>query len=628
MERSTRKYGLLNLLVLLVIGAAGFFVARTTNSVAGQISVIFLGIGMLVVAVSWFQMRLEETERLEKLEFEELVKSKSGSTLFESKDAEVFPAQRSREQFEKFFVPGFTALLLVIEIAGAVLLWRWFAKRPLLVPMQQPTISLAFFALFALVLFLIGKFSATIARLENHRLLRPSASSLLLGAYLCAVVAIGGAIVWFGYVKADFYVAEILSGLLALVAMETLINLILEIYRPRVKGKIARPLYESRLVGLLGQPEGLFTTAAQTLDYQFGFKVSDTWAFNMITEKLPGFVLGLVVAAILSSCVFFLEPGEQALLERFGHSVTTNTTLGPGAHLKFPWPIDKIYRFNVGEVKSFNVGFTLDPKLANQTTVLWTVPHYKEELPFLVAARNEQSTFETNQTDAAQSVPVNLLDAGIPVQFRIKDIHAWAYGHEDAQALLEQLATREVVRYLASVDLLDIMSVGRANAAEELKKNIQASANQLNLGAEILFVGLQDIHPPTTVASAFEAVNGAEQEVQTKILTAEGATNAIVLLAQAKAIETTNGASGDAIRVTTTATARAARFTNQMAAYQAAPEVYPRLLFVQTIASAAANTRNYVIGATNTHRVTQLDLKESIANEMLNGIRVGSEKNP
>ena len=59
-----------------------------------------------------------------------------------------------------------------------------------------------------------------------------------------------------GYPKMDFYVARILSGLLGLVALETLINLILEIYRPRVKGKVARPLYESRLVGLLGQPEG------------------------------------------------------------------------------------------------------------------------------------------------------------------------------------------------------------------------------------------------------------------------------------------------------------------------------------------------------------------------------------
>src|SRR3982751_6017539 len=108
MERSTRKNGLINLLLLLAAGVVALLVARSTNSVAGKVEVIFLGIGALVAAVSWFQMRLEETERLEKLEFDELARSKGGSTLFESKGAEVFPAQRSREQFEKYFVPVFT----------------------------------------------------------------------------------------------------------------------------------------------------------------------------------------------------------------------------------------------------------------------------------------------------------------------------------------------------------------------------------------------------------------------------------------------------------------------------------------------------------------------------------------
>src|SRR5262249_24197752 len=108
--------------------------------------------------------------------------------------------------------------------------------------------------------------------------LRPGASSLLLGAYVCLIVAVTLAGSWSGVPKVDLFVAQGLSLLLGLLAIETLIALVLEIYRPRVKGKIGRPLYESRLTGLLAHPEGLFTTAAQALDYQFGFKVSETWA--------------------------------------------------------------------------------------------------------------------------------------------------------------------------------------------------------------------------------------------------------------------------------------------------------------------------------------------------------------
>src|SRR5947209_3918410 len=110
MERSIQKNGLINLLVLLVIGVAGFAVARYSNSLAGQVNLLFIGLALLVAAVSWFQMRLEESERLEKLEFEGMARARGGSALFEAKDAELFPAQRSREQFERFFVPVFTAL--------------------------------------------------------------------------------------------------------------------------------------------------------------------------------------------------------------------------------------------------------------------------------------------------------------------------------------------------------------------------------------------------------------------------------------------------------------------------------------------------------------------------------------
>src|SRR6476660_1213104 len=131
MERSTRKNGLINLLLMLAVSIAGFAVAQVTNSIAGRVATIFLGIGTLVAAVSWFQMRLEENERLEKLEFDELTRSKGGSTLFETKDTEGFPAQRSREQFEKYFVPVFTAILFVAEAVGAFLLWRWFSKNPI-----------------------------------------------------------------------------------------------------------------------------------------------------------------------------------------------------------------------------------------------------------------------------------------------------------------------------------------------------------------------------------------------------------------------------------------------------------------------------------------------------------------
>ena len=57
-----------------------------------------------------------------------------------------------------------------------------------------------------------------------------------------------------------------------------------------MKGRITRALYDSRLVGVLAQPEGLVATAAQTLDYQFGFKVSETWFYQFLQRSIAWYL--------------------------------------------------------------------------------------------------------------------------------------------------------------------------------------------------------------------------------------------------------------------------------------------------------------------------------------------------
>jgi membrane protease subunit HflK len=624
MERNIKKHGLINFLALLAVAVGSFAAARASNSLAGLVSLVFVGIGVLVALVSWFQMRLEENERAERLELEDLAKGHAGSAMFEAKDSEVFPAQRAREQFERFFVPGFTVLLFLLEAGGAFFIWRWLAQPAAQTEVKQPGVALALFALFALVLFLLGKFSSTIARLENHRLLRPGASYLLLGAYLCFLVTLGLIGVQAGLPKADFYLARALAVLLALVAFETLVNLILEIYRPRVKGKIERPLYESRLVGLLGQPEGLITTAAQALDYQFGFKVSETWFYRLFVERaLAWFFIMQVGVLVLSTCVVFIEAGEQGILERFGKPVPGRTVLDAGPHAKLPWPIDKVYRFRTEQIQSFEIGTTPDETRQEEGhIILWTVQHTKED-NFLVANRVPAEVGETNKTGEKRTPPVSLLTGTLPVQFQITNVIDWAYNNEDASSLLEDLASREIVRFLAGVDMNEVMSYGRQDAAQKLRARIQDAADALKLGASIISVGLQDLHPPVKVAPEYEKVIAATHTRRAKILAARAdqiRTNAI---SEAQATNLINMAEADRVRTEVGALARASLFTNQIPAFLAAPTVYAERAYLQTLVRSTANARKYILTTTNTHDVLQFDLQDKIRGDLL-----GSEINP
>lgn len=57
MERKTQNKGLINLVALIIAGGATYMVARYGGTLAGIIASMFMGIGVLVAAVSWFQMR-------------------------------------------------------------------------------------------------------------------------------------------------------------------------------------------------------------------------------------------------------------------------------------------------------------------------------------------------------------------------------------------------------------------------------------------------------------------------------------------------------------------------------------------------------------------------------------------
>jgi regulator of protease activity HflC (stomatin/prohibitin superfamily) len=448
-------------------------------------------------------------------------------------------------------------------------------------------------------------------------LLRPSASYLLCNAFLCLVVALGLVGVWAGFPKMDFYVAHVLCALLGLVALETLIQLVLEIYRPRVKGKVGRPLYESRLVGLLGQPEGLVTTAAQALDYQFGFKVSETWFYRFFERALGWLLLLQVGALVLSTCVVFIEAGEEGLLEHFGRRVESRSPLGPGAHLKWPWPIDKVYRFRTEQIQTFQVGFAEESGQEREQYVLWTKGH-RNETNFLVANRSQFSQEITNEVTGKRTPPVSLLTVSVPVQFQITNLVEWAYVNEGAEQLLEDLGTREVVRYLVGADMGELLSSGLSEAAQALRDRIQAAASERHLGARIISVGLADLHPPVKVAPEYEKVIAASQTEQAKILTARADAIRTNALAGAQAVTLTNEASAERLAHEVGALAQAALFTNQIPAFAAAPAVYAERAYLQTFARATANARKYVLLTTNTYDVFTFDLQESVANSLLN----------
>ena len=371
-DRNVQRNGLINLAVFLGIGIAAAVTAQYVKSATAEVTALLVGFGFLVSLVSYLQMRLETQEQLEKLEFDELQKSKSASALFDTAEAENFPAHRARLQFERFGVPVFAVLLLILQAVAVVVLWGRYREFGALALDKAP-IGMTFFGIFMLIQFLLGKYSAGVARLEKQRLMRPGSAYMLLCSFASLLALTALIFAFLGNPNVDVIIARALVIILGLAALETFFNVLFEAYRPRLKGQVTHLLYDSRVIGLVGDPAGFCATAAQAVDYQFGFKVSETWVYRFLQRTIAWIILAQVGILWLSSMVVFIEPGEQALLERFGKPAGQGI-LEPGPHFKLPWPMDRVYRYQTRAIQSFLVGVIPDDKLERELITFIVFP--------------------------------------------------------------------------------------------------------------------------------------------------------------------------------------------------------------------------------------------------------------
>ena len=618
-QQNSKKLGLINSIVLLVVAIGALYFTLQTNSTVGLGGVVLLGIGTLIGFFSFIQSHLIDRERVEALEMQELDRTRGNESLFAGAAEDAYPSRNARRQFEKWVVPVFSVLVLIGQVFGLVLVSSQLGGWTLPFPTQgsDSAIPIMIFALFMVVLFMMGKYSAGLAKMDDQDLLRPGANYMLLGSVVCTAVVIAetASIEYPVWEKVFTWVVFVV---IALSAVENLGTLVLEIFRPRLDDKKTRLLYDSRLIGLLGQPGGLISTAAHTLDYQFGFKVSETWFYKYLERTLALIIAIQVVVLFLSSSFVVIQANEEAVKERFG--AQTAKLLAPGFHLKWPWPIDKVYRYKTGEIQEFILGVLEQNDEAEPEVLLWTTQHNHGSSNDMIVASSD------GLLDSAASVPVNLLTVSIPVQYRINNLTNWVKTG-NAVSMLRKLSMREVTRYLIGVDIKELMGPGRTKAQEELKKAIQREADDRELGGEIVFVGLQDIHPPVGqneqskatggVAENYEKVNVAWLHSETNRLGALQYKAGRVPQARGLAAELVANARSESTNKVTLAKAEAGRFSHQISAFKAAPSVYMTRSKLETFQQATRGVRKYILSDTESRDIINLELQDKLRSDLL-----------
>jgi regulator of protease activity HflC (stomatin/prohibitin superfamily) len=667
-------------LVSLVLNVLFFGIAFFLGRWSGIFAISAVGWLILSVALIWFVLCIQFHQRFlaeqEKLDVSLLARDEKASTIFQAKteQAALFSvAQRRLEIIEKWFIPIFSIVIAAYQIAVGLYLLSDL-KSGIEADIKQPLLCAIFLAAMAFVGFLLSRYATGMSAQPQWKPLRAGGSSMLGAAVLSFIIAIILALVHlFDFDFLLNIISIVILGILILLGIETAINLVLDIYRPRLKGQYSRSAFDSRLLGVINEPGGILRSAADAIDYQFGFKVSQTWFYKLLEQAIVPLVLFGAVTLYLLSCIVVVGPDEEAIIEHFGNPVNDANDvrhIGPGLTFKLPWPIEIAYKYPTKRISEIGIGYVVKDEAgekAHPRPKLWGLQHYDEEYQLLVAS-------EQGDTDSsAETVPVSLVIAAVPVQYRIKNLYDFIYKHDEPEDLLESICYRELTKFAASAKIeveqesdteQSLLGTGRAEAAKTLTKRIQTAADAMELGVEIVFLGLQGVHPPPDVAPDYQNVIGAIQKKQKLILDAQAESiralstkvgsvekaNELHNLAsryeQARqtdnpeeidrlgrqlddAFEQTQGeiyktlreAKTYAFKKETLAEATGQRFADQLKAFRAAPEIYLREQWLAMYEKALKNTRKYVVVADqNDTQVTIINLEESQTPNIYSGL--------
>jgi regulator of protease activity HflC (stomatin/prohibitin superfamily) len=544
----------------LAIQLVGLITLLVLGFLSGSRSVLAGGLYMLGGVAIWFTLLLVYTQRKRAArkdqEVEELKRARAADpslAIFELEEGTV--ERRRLEWMYRWLLLIATLVLAAYHLVVPLLFdWGWSLGTALdsdvWTKVASPGPVMAVTAGVGFVCFLFSRYASGMARESDWRLLRAGSSYLAGNALACLAIVVALGLQSYDVTYGEPIIAHAIRILMVVLGIEFVVALILNYYRPRVPGEIPRPAFDSRLLEMISEPGGVARSIAEAINYQFGFEVTKTWFGQLIKRAFfPLCVLGFLVLLLLSSVVI-VDANEEAYVEHFGRlKQKPGEAWGPGLHLKWPWPVDRVYRAPVRKLQSAMVGDApvespYDEKTGALKAVLWGKKHgFTSEMMTIVASppgteydRVRDSDQEEGKTaGGGKAVAVSLLNISVPIEFRIKDLHQYLYGYEDANRVLEMIAFRAFSDYAAGVDVDRLMGPGRVEFAERFRAEIQHEIDNLDppLGIEITYLALQSAHPTDEekVAETFQQVITAQIEKDTALETARGEAKQMLSLA-------------------------------------------------------------------------------------------------
>jgi len=408
--------------------------------------------------------------------------------------------------------------------------------------------ALAICLAFTAMSFIFSRFIAGMAKQTAWQNLRGGAAAMVGNALVLLAVSVG---IGFRFFEND----EVIRGItwaipifMCVLALEIIINFVLNLYRPRIPGEVPRPAFDSKLLSFFAAPDNIVRSINDAINYQFGFDITSSWGYQLLLRSFLWLIgLGVLVLVLLNTMVI-VEPYQQAVRLRGGQII--GDVHDSGVMWKWPWPIETAQIYPVTRIQEVHLTARRHRPHEGQSEIdLWTGEHKTDVdiKPFLVRSSDENESIErmsdapsTNQdsiaipdgeTDLLDQVDsgqvsefFSLVDAEIVLKYRIRkegglnnflrfvpDTDVRWQRLSMRQLALRDIALNVVTQQLSRMTLDDVIARKRDQLSPQLKLAIQDELDLHGTGVEVVSVNIPMLRPHSTAATSFEEIAMSRQ---------------------------------------------------------------------------------------------------------------------
>ncbi len=291
---------------------------------------------------------------------------------------------------------------------------------------------------------------------------------------------------------------------------------------------------------------------------------------NLGSAIASGLVL-LALLAVLGFWLFFgfyrLEPGQAAVLLRFGKYLRTEGT--PGLRFHWPAPIESHDIVSISSIEREEFGFAGGVRKDAPPQVL------------------HEATMQTSDN--------NIVHLGFVVQYRIKDAFFARYRVAQLHEILRDAAQAAVREIVGRTDIDGVLSDKRGQVEVESEELLQSILDRYDAGLSVLAIQLQEVQPPLEVREAFDDVIGAAQDRSRSVNEAEGYANEVMPKARGEASEQRERAQGYRDAVIASSQGQTSRFSALAQEYAKAPEVTRKRLYLEAMEEVLPKVEKVVV---------------------------------